>query len=106
MGGEKLAFRECRFHVAIDFLGYLFVPIDAPGLEGDDQRLVLAVVGESANDGRRHQSPTGLSGAVAGALSTPPSMSKCEPWHGQSQQRSNELKCTVQPTCEQVADTL
>jgi hypothetical protein len=34
----------------------------------------------------------GAKGAVAGAFNSFPLISKCEPWHGQSQQRSKELK--------------
>ena len=30
---------------------------------------------------------------IAGALSAVPSTANCEPWHGQSQQVSNEFQC-------------
>src|SRR5690606_17869931 len=38
-------------------------------------------------------------GEVAGPCSTSPSVLKREPWQGQSQERSAELKCTTQPMC-------
>jgi hypothetical protein len=44
------------------------------------------------------------SGLVAGPSSTRPSMSKREPWHGQSQLRSTALKATWQPWCVQTDD--
>src|SRR4051794_10509971 len=63
-----------------------------------------ALVGGVARRGIAHDQParrmppsssaasTSASGAIAGALSTSPSTPNCEPWHGQSQQRSKEFQ--------------
>ncbi len=44
------------------------------------------------------------SGVMAGPFSTVPSGAKCDPWQGQSQQRSNAFQCTWQPRCVQAAE--
>ena len=48
-----------------------------------------------AASNRFHSSFTSTAsiGWIAGPFSTAPSMLNCEPWHGQSQQRSNEFQC-------------
>ena len=47
---------------------------------------------------------TDESGAIAGALRGSPSVSKIDPWHGQSQQRSKLFQCKWQPTWVHAAD--
>ena len=43
-------------------------------------------------------------GFSAGPLSTLPSGENCDPWHGQSQLRSNPFQWTMHPRCVHVAD--
>jgi hypothetical protein len=41
---------------------------------------------------------------MAGAFSGSPSIEKCEPWHVQSQQVSNEFQLSTHPACVQAAE--
>src|SRR2546423_6816117 len=47
---------------------------------------------------------TSARGEMAGPLSAVPSGANCEPWQGQSQQRSKLFQCTWQPRCVHAAD--
>src|SRR5437879_1263440 len=47
---------------------------------------------------------TSARGEKAGPLSAVPSGANCEPWQGQSQQRSKLFQCTWQPRCVHVAE--
>src|SRR5690242_16498067 len=87
--------RVVRYFVFVQRLGvdgHAAPSCDATGLNGRWRHAVPPYASDFMGD-------------VAGALRTSPSIPKCEPWHGQSQQRSSEFQCTTQFTCEHVAET-
>jgi hypothetical protein len=79
--------------------GILAAMVAQAGGEGGHAR-ALALLDRLVAYGSR-----GSSGETAGPSSTPPSTSKREPWHGQSQLVSAELKRSRQPRCVQRSDT-